>query len=295
MMPLGQRALQNLSGKRDGSRHLRRLPHWMPPVFPISRLASRDGSVSNLRAGGRKAVGPAFPTALEPLGISGNTPRRDQQRITHLDYATLVHRVECEHLQILGAFHPELGEGLGQTLVLLGPFEPHFWGQFKASAEYCDGQADPMDRWSARVIGALAQEMGAVAFFPFGPPPYMPFLRWAERSGRAWQSPAGPLVHDRSGMMVSYRGALALPWMLNVPPTGQSPCVACDSQPCLSACPVSALSAASGYNVAACHSWLQTTHECLGNGCLARRACPVSQEFPRLAEQSAFHMAAFHP
>lgn len=215
--------------------------------------------------------------------------------MTHLDYATLLGRVARAHLQILGAFHPGAEEGLGQTLVLLGPLEPHFWGHFKASAEYGDGQVDPMDRWSARVIGDLAQEMGAVAYFPFGPPPYQPFLRWAERSGRAWQSPAGPLVHDASGMMVSYRGALALPWKLDVPPTGLSPCKTCDTRPCLSACPVSALSAATGYNVSACHDWLNTDRECLDNGCLARRACPVSQTFPRLTEQSAFHMAAFHP
>lgn len=221
--------------------------------------------------------------------------RGDGKGTRPVDYATLARLVESRHLQILGAFHPAPEEGLGQTLVLLGPLEPRFWHHFKTSAEFLDGRPHPMDRWSDRTIGLLAQELDAQSFFPFGPPPYMPFLRWAERSGRAWQSPAGPLVHDRSGMMVSYRGALALPWVLDVPPTGASPCDTCESQPCLSACPVSALSAAKGYDVAACHDWLNTDRECLDGGCLARRACPVSQSFPRLTEQSAFHMAAFHP
>ncbi|MEM6375823.1 MAG: ferredoxin [Pseudomonadota bacterium] len=211
-----------------------------------------------------------------------------------MDYASLSRRVAGAFLEILGGFHPEKGEKLGQTLILLGPLEPDFWFHFKASAEYRDGLADPMDRWSERVIGAFAQDLGGAAHFPFGGPPYMPFLRWAQRSGRAWQSPAGPLVHERSGMMVSYRGAIALPWRLDLPPTGPSPCSTCDTQPCLAACPVSALSAVKGYDVDACHGWLEMDGECLGAGCQARRACPVSQSFPRLAEQSAFHMAAFH-
>ncbi|MEM6577013.1 MAG: ferredoxin [Pseudomonadota bacterium] len=212
-----------------------------------------------------------------------------------MDYASLAHRVECAYLQILGAFHPKPEEGLGQTLVLFGPLEPHFWGHFRASTEFTDGQADPMDRWSTRVIGGLAQEMQAQAHFPFGPPPYAPFFGWALRSGRAWSSPAGPLVHDLAGLMVSFRGALALPWSLDLPATGASPCEACDTKPCLSACPVLAFSGSAGYDVEACHSWLDHGAECLSQGCQARRACPVSQGFPRLPEQSAFHMAAFHP
>ena len=211
-----------------------------------------------------------------------------------MEYASLAHCVERERLQILGAFHPEPQENLGRTLVLLGPHEPQFWGCFKTSPEFRDGQADPMDRWSARVIGALAKDLEAQAHFPFGPPPYAPFFRWAVRSGRAWASPAGPLVHDRSGLMVSYRGALALPWALDIPPTGASPCTVCDTRPCLSTCPVLAFSETGGYDVAACHSWLDSETECLDNGCMARRACPVSQGFPRLPEQSAFHMTAFH-
>ncbi len=226
--------------------------------------------------------------------MSGPRPSRPGKRKWDLDYATLSERVEAAHLQILGAFHPERAEDLGETLVLLGPLEPAFWGQFKASPEYGDGQADPMDRWSTRVIGALAQELNAAAHFPFGPPPYAPFIRWAVRSGRAWPSPAGLLVHDRAGLMVSYRGALALPWRLEVPPTGPSPCAACETKPCLTACPVSALSPTEGYDVVDCHAWLEAETDCMEGGCLARRACPVSQGFPRLAEQSAFHMAAFH-
>ncbi|MEM7076857.1 MAG: ferredoxin [Pseudomonadota bacterium] len=211
-----------------------------------------------------------------------------------MDYSGLEKRAARDYLDVFGAFHPEPDEALGLTLVLLGPKEPTFWDHFRQSPEYMDGKAHPMDRWSGRVIGALARELSATAHFPFGPPPYAPFITWALRTRRAWSSPAGPLVHDRAGMMVSYRGALALRERLVIPAAEGRPCDACDTRPCLSACPVSALSDREGYDVAACHAWLDAQAECLDKGCLARRACPVSQGFPRREEQSAFHMAAFH-
>jgi epoxyqueuosine reductase len=58
---------------------------------------------------------------------------------------------------------------------------------------------DPIDRWSRRVIGHMACDLGAKALFPFGGPPWHPFIAWAKRSGRAWESPVGFLVHDRAG------------------------------------------------------------------------------------------------
>lgn len=211
------------------------------------------------------------------------------------DGADIADRVAAAQLEILGGFHPDASEGIGATLLLLGPREPGFWARFTDSPEYRDAQAHPLDRWSLRVISALAAEIGAEARFPFGGPPYQPFIAWALRSGDAWQSPAGPLVHARAGMLVSYRGALALPQQIPLPEPGASPCTRCAARPCLTACPVGALSAASGYDLSACHAHLDTAPDCMAAGCLARRACPVSQTYARLPTQSAFHMKAFHP
>ena len=58
-------------------------------------------------------------------------------------------------LAVFGTLSDGVPEGVA-TLVLLGPLEPGFWPTFTASAEYADGRADPLDRWSARVIGTLA-------------------------------------------------------------------------------------------------------------------------------------------
>ncbi len=191
-------------------------------------------------------------------------------------------------LSVLGAFHDK-----GQTVVLLGPNEPEFWSVFTQSVEYLSKEEEPMDRWSRRVIGALAQMSGAEALFPFGGPPYHPFIDWALKSGRAWQSPVGLLVHDASGLFVSYRGALLVPKRLELAPTGSSPCEKCSEKPCLSACPAAALTK-DGYDVPKCHAHLDTAGtECLSSGCVVRRVCPIGQN-NRLPSQSAFHMRAFH-
>lgn len=204
---------------------------------------------------------------------------------------------EARALSILGGFMAGLDDPVPQgtrTVLLLGPREPGFWARFTAGPEWQDGRPDPMDRWSRRVIGRIACEIGAKALFPFGGPPHMPFYRWALRSGRAHASPIRLLVHDAAGLMVSYRGALALKEALDLPRPPPPPCVGCP-RPCLTACPAGALSD-EGYDLPRCHGWLDTAAgaDCLTHGCAARRACPRSQAYARVADQSAYHMGQFH-
>lgn len=209
-----------------------------------------------------------------------------------MDYATLEQAVRAHHLTIAGAFHPDDRPG---TLALLAPHEPGFWANFITSPEYVDGAQDPMDRWSSRTITALADSVGATALFPFGGPPWQPFITYATQTGRIHKSPVSLLVHDRQGLMISFRGALVLGERIDLPPPPLSPCLLCNA-PCEEACPVNALSE-DGYDTAACHAFLDTPpgQDCMQNGCKARRACPVSQGFPRDPAQSAFHMRSFHP
>lgn len=201
-------------------------------------------------------------------------------------------------LAVFGALHPEEGDGAPEgtgTIVLLGPAEPGFWSHLVAQPEWRDGAADPIDRWSKRAIGALALATGGQAIFPSDGPPYPPFIRWALKSGRAWASPVTILVHDAAGLMVSYRGALALPARLDLPPPSVNPCDTCAGRPCVTACPPGALDAR-GYDVPACHAFLDAAagQDCLSLGCAVRRACPLSQAYGRLPEQSAYHMRLFH-
>ncbi|WP_069301472.1 ferredoxin [Neptunicoccus sediminis] len=215
-----------------------------------------------------------------------------------MSYTAACSAAAAQGLAVLGGFHGGTEDGLPpdcQSLLLLGP-APDFWPVFRQSAEFRDAMPDPIDRWSARIIPQLAVDLSAVHLLPFGGPPYAPFLSWAIKSGRAWSSPVGMLVHDTAGLMVSFRGALAFRQRLELPPTGMRPCDKCTAKPCLSACPVDALSAAKGYDTAACHSYLDSDagETCLTQGCIARRACPVSKGANRDPEQSAHHMTYFH-
>lgn len=214
-------------------------------------------------------------------------------------YTDIIEQTKASGLTVMGALHPARVEakGLeGGTLILLGAGEG-FWAAFCAAPEYNDGQRDPVDRWSRRVIGALAEQFGAHAHFPFGGPPYAPFIDWAQKSGRAFTSPTGMLVHDTVGLMISYRGALHLEAEIAIPPAfDQSPCLTCAGQPCTSACPVGALAADHGYDLAACHDYLDSAAgaDCMERGCAVRRACPLSAGAGRSDAQSALHMRAFH-
>lgn len=203
----------------------------------------------------------------------------------------------AQQLDILGGFHPDASDtdlrGMG-TVLLFGPKEPAFWTTFTLSPEYLDGTPNPTDRWSARVLTGLATAFNAHPFFPFTGPPYQPFYQWALRTGRCYASPINLLVHDTAGLFVSFRGALAFPQVIDLPPVGTSPCESCFGKPCTTQCPVDAF-ASGAYDVPACASEMRGAdrQNCLAQGCGARRACPASQSYGRVAEQSAFHMQVF--
>ena len=184
------------------------------------------------------------------------------------------------------------------TLVLLGFVGRDGWPNFAAAAEARDGHADPAGPLVASGPSRPWPRISAaMALFPFGGPPWLPFGRWALRSGEVFSSPLGILIHPQWGLWHSYRGALAFAERLALPEpgaAGSSPCTACDAKPCLHTCPVSAFSG-EGYAVAACRSFLGSAAgvECVGAGCRARRACPVGSEHRYGAEQTAFLMRAF--
>jgi hypothetical protein len=202
-------------------------------------------------------------------------------------------------LAFRGAFHPTPEDltppGTG-TLVLVGFTGQREWPAFAGSPEARDGLADPLDRWSRRVVGALAADLNATAFFPFGGPPFMPFQRWAMKAEPVRPSPLGILIHPDWGLWHAYRGALAFSDRLDLPlpDTRPRPCDNCAGKPCLSACPVDAFGP-DGFDVRSCvgHIGSSAGSECLNAGCLARRACPVGAEHRHENAQANFHLRAF--
>ena len=159
-----------------------------------------------------------------------------------MTYATIADFAESQGLAARGAFHPDPADNVpgppdghpAGTLVMLGWTGGRQWPAFAASPEYRDGNRHPLDRWSRHLIDGMAERFGARALYPFDGLPHLPFLRWAQRAEAVTQSPLGLLIHPDWGLWHAWRGALALPSRLDLPPRDNrpSPCTACSGQPC---------------------------------------------------------------
>lgn len=205
---------------------------------------------------------------------------------------------EAYGLSVLGGFAtlPEHGAANGIASIAMLGLSKEGWEVFAASPEALDGDEDPMDRWSQRVLTALAKEVDATPLFPFGEPPYQPFLRWAAATGKIWPSPIGMSIHAERGLWMSFRGALGFSEVRDdlVVATKECPCETCADKPCLTACPVSAFNDGV-YDVPTCVSHIDTPEgaNCLGQGCQARHACPIGQDWAPEPAQATFHMGAY--
>ena len=211
-------------------------------------------------------------------------------------------------LLLRGGFKPTPDDALpalpdGQvvgTLLMVGNAGPAMWRAFSASPQALDGQPHPLNRWTRQQVDAIAQAAGGVALYPFDATPVWPFQRWAARAEPVFPSPLGLLIHPQYGLWHAYRAAILVAPDLHLPDpaslanTMASPCASCADQPCLSGCPVGAFST-NGYDVLACasHLTLPSGQDCLGGGCLARRACPVGVDHAQAPAQNGFHMQAF--
>lgn len=220
-----------------------------------------------------------------------------------MSYARIAEALDAAGLTARGGFHPEPADAVpglpdgrpAGTLVLAGTVGGESWARFRRSPEAMDGEADPLDRWSRRIVEEVARSFDAVPLFPFGRP-YLPFQRWAMRAEAVAPSPLGILIHPDYGLWHAYRGALAFAGRLSLPAPDRRPrpCDTCEGRPCLSACPVGAFTG-KGYDAQKCLGHLEapTGSDCLAESCRARRACPVGVPYRYRAEQSVFHMRVF--
>lgn len=218
--------------------------------------------------------------------------------------AELIERLAAAGFLCLGGFEPVAsslvpplpGGGVARSLVLIGSTGPSIWPAFSASPEYADGNPNPLDRYTERVLSDIACAFALTTLFPFAGPPYHPFQKWALACGGFSQSPLGVLAHETYGPWAGFRAvflsAEALPLPAASRPDG--PCDTCSDKPCLTICPVNAISLEEGYRVADCRTYLakDRSRDCW-SGCLARRACPYGQDHRQSAETAGFHMESF--
>ena len=87
-----------------------------------------------------------------------------------MDKFTLEKDIHSAGLIILGELEVNDGDPVpkeAQSILLLGPDEPNFWTIFKASKEFRDEEANPLDRWSKRIIDNIAAQNECTALYPF--------------------------------------------------------------------------------------------------------------------------------
>ncbi len=185
-----------------------------------------------------------------------------------------------------------------KSMLLFGNAGSSLWEVFSNSGEYQDSKQDPLDRWSERVGNSMAKELGGKAFFPFGDPPYQPFISWAKRSEGLESSRLGMLIHGQYGLWHAYRFGIAfsedMQRFLEEKDDSSDICAACVEQPCLSRCPVTAFGEGE-YDVEACYRYIKEAadNSCMDQGCAARRACPEGSDFLYRKVHAQFHMSQF--
>ena len=181
------------------------------------------------------------------------------------------------------------------SLLLVGQGGHGYWPVFSQSPEYHDSLPDPIDRWSQRIGGAIANELQGVALYPFTGPPYWPFLTWSQAAGDSATSRLGMHLHRTYGLWHSYRFGLLLPEPVKSDHAAayQTPCHKCD-QPCWRQCPVDAFAQQEQYQVQTCRSYILANQQslCVSEGCQARQACPEGCGSHEPAQQQ-YHMQVF--
>ncbi len=185
-----------------------------------------------------------------------------------------------------------------RSAMLLGASGRAFAAAFAASPEAADGDENPIDRFTARRVGAAVLEQDARG------QPTRAFFYWEQRGGafadfvalgRACGLGAvgrlGVLLHPRLGPWIALRALLLTGASLEATPALEDfgPCRRCPA-PCAQACPVAA-PGPSRFDIEACVAETRVRRSCR-EFCSARRACVIGPEHAYAPDLEARFRAA---
>ncbi len=214
----------------------------------------------------------------------------------HVKFRNLEADLEANGLYILGHFLIPDGETVIPTMdlqpkaiALIGNAGSSIWPVFKAARGKRQGLT--LDQWTQEALNEITKRFGINVLYPFEGPPFWPFTQWAIRTRGLFSSPIGLTIHPAFGLWHAFRAAL----LFDEDPgfseeCAESPCDKCENRPCLTTCPVSAFSG-NDYRFNACLDYVGTgANSCRSEGCDARKACPIGQDYRYKPEHAAFHM-----
>ena len=200
---------------------------------------------------------------------------------------------------VRGGFYLEEGDALYakgfRTLLMVGNLGGAYWKHFMREKK--DHVEHPLDDWTKTKLSILGEKFSCTLVYPFEGPPYYPFVTWAKRAEVLEQSPIGILIHPEYGLWHSYRAALLWDSVLDIPPkpSHTHPCNTCTEKPCLTTCPISAVSEKNGLDFKACKNYLRTeaAFACYQQCCQARRSCIIGPQHGYGEEHSMYHTRRF--
>ena len=183
----------------------------------------------------------------------------------------------------------------GKSAALIGNRGRAMWDAFSHSECANDGEKNPLDRWTKANISPIANELNAVALYPFldNSDQHWPFQQWAKTATGLQQAPQGMLIDPKYGLWHAFRTVLVFEEQIEFvePAEVVHPCEQCVDKPCLATCPVSAIAIGRfDANICIDHVLSDRGDACSSQGCIARNACPVGREYAYSTEQQAFHM-----
>jgi ferredoxin len=179
------------------------------------------------------------------------------------------------------------------NLVLLGQAGTRLWDYIQGT----DSDSDhPFDEVSQRLAQRFVDDyLGASNWQVVYPgPALLPLGRLAELAGWGKASPLGLTINDEYGLWLAHRVAFLVdaPLPATEPAAFPHPCDSCIGQPCIGACPVGAIDARAGFDIATCSEFRVRADSICAYQCLARLACPVGAGYRYGPAQMTHHYAS---
>jgi epoxyqueuosine reductase len=193
------------------------------------------------------------------------------------------------------AIHPAC-----RSIAVIGNGGADFWRAFKAHAATNPGwleRDDPLDDFTRQIVELEIVKpikeagFGCIPVYPFGAGPTLNFMQLAMLAGLAGPSIIGVVVHPVFGPWIAFRAAILLDCEIDLTgdAVGFDPCPTCSIRSCISACPASAVSFPSGWNISGCLAHRIEAHPQCADRCHARVACVLSPEQRYPDDELAYH------
>ena len=171
-------------------------------------------------------------------------------------------------------------------MLLLGSHGSRYWHRVIPLPE---AEPHPIDQF---VIERVRQPFGQARIQILYPGDHsLPLAELGGLAGWHHKSPLGLGIHPDHGLWYAYRAVVLVndaDVTAALPGAAAHPCLSCDEQPCIAACPSGAVKP-DGFDVTACVNYRLEENSSCKDQCLARLSCPVGKASRYDQDQITYH------